>query len=94
VAKSIPEVLEMTKNDQELMICGGASVYRQFLPLAHRLYLTHVHQSFEGDTFFPEFNKTEWKEISREDHQPDDPSANSSQVKNKYAYSFVVLEKI
>lgn len=85
VAKSIDEVLAMTKNDGEVMICGGASVYKQFLPLAKRLYLTYIHQNFEGDTFFPEFNMKDWKEISREDYQPDE--------KNVYPYSFVVLEK-
>ncbi|OGZ64565.1 MAG: hypothetical protein A3A98_03350 [Candidatus Staskawiczbacteria bacterium RIFCSPLOWO2_01_FULL_40_39] len=85
LARSIEEALEMTKNEDEVMICGGASVYRQFLPLADRLYLTYIHQNFEGDTLFPEFNINEWKEISREDHEPDE--------KNKYSYSFVVLER-
>ncbi|OGZ69186.1 MAG: dihydrofolate reductase [Candidatus Staskawiczbacteria bacterium RIFCSPHIGHO2_02_FULL_42_22] len=84
LARSIDEVLEITKNDEELMVCGGASVYKQFLPMAHRLYLTLIHQPFEGDTFFPEFNMMDWKEISREDHGPD--------PKNAYRYSFVVLE--
>lgn len=85
LAKSIDEVLEMTKDEQEVMICGGASVYKQFLPLANRLYLTYIHQNFEGDTFFPEFNMGEWQEVSREDHQPDE--------KNKYSYSFMILER-
>lgn len=71
---------------REIMICGGASIYTQFLPLAQRLYLTYIHASFEGDTFFPEFDMADWKEVSREDHEPDE--------KNKYKYSFVILEKI
>ena len=54
VAHSIDELLEMTKDDPEVMICGGASVYKQFLALAQRLYLTFIHQSFDGDTYFPE----------------------------------------
>ena len=85
LARSIDEVLEMVENDYELMVCGGASVYKQFLPMANMLYLTYIHQNFEGDTFFPEFNMQEWKEIKREDHQPDE--------KNLYPYSFVVLER-
>ncbi len=85
LARSIDEVLEMTKDEPEVMICGGASVYKQFFPLANRLYLTFIHQSFEGDTYFPEFNMADWKEVSREDHQLDE--------KNKYAYSFVILER-
>ncbi len=86
IATSIEQALEIVKNDGEVMICGGASVYKQFLPMAQKLYLTYIHQAFEGDTFFPEFNMSEWKEVSREDHQPDE--------KNKYSYSFVILERV
>ncbi len=96
LAKSIDDVLEIVKDDDEVMICGGAQVYKQFLPLADKLYLTYIHQNFEGDTFFPEFNINDWKEVSREDHQPDDPpshKASAGQSKNLYSYSFVVLER-
>lgn len=86
VAHSIDEAVELIKNESEVMICGGASVYKQFLPLAHRLYLTYIHHSFEGDTYFPEVNLAEWKETKRIDCKADD--------KNKYDYSFVVLERI
>ena len=85
VAHSISDVLEFTKSEPEVMICGGAMVYKQFLPLATRLYLTFIDYDFDGDIFFPDFNINDWKEISREDHQPDE--------KNKYPYSFVVLER-
>jgi dihydrofolate reductase len=85
LAYSIDEVMEITKNDGEVMISGGAMVYKQFLPMAQRLYLTFIDHDFEGDIFFPEFNFSEWKEVGREDHEPDE--------KNKYKYSFVVLEK-
>lgn len=85
VAHSIEEVLEMAKGVPELMICGGASVYRQFLPLSQKLYLTYVKASPEGDTYFPEVSPTEWKEISREDHKSD--------AKNSYDYSFAILER-
>ncbi|TSC52125.1 MAG: dihydrofolate reductase, partial [Parcubacteria group bacterium LiPW_72] len=85
IVGSIEEALKEAGEAQEVMICGGASVYAQFLPLAHRLYLTYVHHNFEGDTFFPEFNKEEWQEVSREDH--------ASDTDNIYPYSFVVYEK-
>jgi len=85
VARSIGELIEMTKSEKEVMICGGASVYMQFLPLANRLYLTYIHQTFEGDTYFPEFDLNNWKEVKRIDNKADE--------KNKYDYSFVVLEK-
>ena len=85
VAHSIDEVVAMVKNVPEVFICGGASVYKQFLPLAQRLYITEVHASPEGDTYFPEVDKEEWNEVKREDHKADD--------KNAYDYSFVVLER-
>ena len=75
----------MVKDENEVMICGGASVYRQFLPLADKLYLTYIHQNFEGDTSFPEFDINNWEEISRKDHESDE--------KNLYRYSFVILER-
>lgn len=86
VCNSIEQVLEMTKDEPEVMICGGASIYAQFLPMAHRLYLTYIDHDFDGDIFFPEFNLADWKEVSREVHEPDE--------KNKYKYSFVVLERV
>ena len=85
LAYSIEEALSMIKPDEEVMICGGASVYKQFLPMADRMYLTFIDQDFEGDTWFPEFEMSDWNEITREDHQPDE--------KNLYSYSFVILEK-
>lgn len=85
LAKSIEKALKITKDEEELMVCGGASVYKQFLPLANRLYLTYIHHNFVGDTFFPEFNINDWQEVSRRDHEPDG--------KNLYKYSFVVLER-
>jgi dihydrofolate reductase len=85
VAHSIEELLETTKQEPELIICGGASVYKQFLPLAQKLYLTYVHVSPEGDTYFPEVDLAEWNEVKRIDCKADE--------RNQYDYSFVVLER-
>jgi len=85
VAKSIPDLLEMVKDETEVMICGGAFVYKQILPLANKLYLTQVHASPEGDAFFPEFDLAEWKEIKRVEYPADE--------KNEYDCSFVILER-
>ncbi|MCX6722220.1 MAG: type 3 dihydrofolate reductase [Candidatus Staskawiczbacteria bacterium] len=85
VAHSIEEVVEMVKDLPEAMICGGASVYKQFLPLAKKLYITEVHAKPEGDTYFPEINPAEWKEVKRTDFKADE--------KNKYDYSFIILER-
>lgn len=74
-----------SQNQEEVFILGGAEIYRQSLALTDKLYITEVHGEFEGDAFFPEIDSSEWREISREDHLPDD--------KNQYPYSFVVLER-
>ena len=86
IAKSIEELLEMTKNEKEVMICGGASVYKQFLPLASKLYITYIYGDFRGDTYFPEINLKEWKEAKRTNNKADE--------NNNYDYSFVIYEKI
>jgi dihydrofolate reductase len=70
---------------EELMVIGGAALYRALLPRADRLYLTLIHREFAGDVFFPEFEPGEWRERSRED-VADDPDSGLS-------YSFVVLER-
>ena len=59
-------------NDQELVfLVGGGDIYGQFLDRCDKLYVTEIHKSFEGDTYFPEYRNaigTTWKESSREDH--------------------------
>jgi len=101
LVKSINEAVEIAKRlafdsatglaqaenfEPEIFVCGGAFVYKQFLPIADRLYLTYIDQEFDGDVYFPEFNIADWKEISRQDFQSDE--------KNKWPYSFVVLDRI
>lgn len=82
---SIQEALERCDADQENFVIGGASVYRQFLPMAHRLYITRVNRSFEADTFFPEINPGEWEVISQEHPEPDG--------KNDFSYTFIILKR-
>lgn len=82
---SIQEALERCDADQENFVIGGASVYRQFLPMAHRLYITRVNRSFEADTFFPEINPGEWEVISQEQPEPDG--------KNDFSYTFIILKR-
>lgn len=82
---SIQEALERCDDDQENFVIGGASVYRQFLPMAQRLYITRVNRSFEADTFFPEINPGEWEVISQEQPEPDG--------KNDFSYTFIILKR-
>src|ERR1043166_3052111 len=70
---------------RELMVIGGAEVYRKALPLAQRIELTQVHAKVEGDTWFPELDQAQWRETFREDHPADERHA--------HAYSFVTLDR-
>jgi dihydrofolate reductase len=70
----------------ELLVIGGAELYRQTLPLASRLELTQVHAQVEGDTHFPDFDAKQWRETARVDHAADERHA--------HAYSFLTLDRI
>ena len=72
-ARSLEEALKLCKQDKEIFIIGGGSVYRQFLPLADRLMVTHIHAVFQADTFFPEISADEWYIAEQEDFLTDDP---------------------
>ena len=64
MAYSIEEAVEMCNTDEENFVIGGGSIYRQFLPLADKLYITEVQHNFNADTFFPEIDYSKWKLIS------------------------------
>ena len=81
---SIDEAIEKVKNEPEAFIIGGGMIYRQFFPLAGKLYLTVVHQPFDADVYFPEVIYSEWNEISREDFFDE---------KNGFHYSYLNLER-
>ena len=66
MARSIQEAIELAGEQDECFIIGGGMVYSQFLPVAGKLYLTQVDQSFEADTFFPEINFRQWKALYTE----------------------------
>jgi len=84
-ARELCENLAIVDGTEEAMIIGGAEIYRQAMPLADRLYLTEVHADVEGDATFPEFDRSQWQEIAREDFEASGP--------NPCNYSFIILEK-
>lgn len=86
VFTNIDNALKYCQHHDEVVCMGGAELYRQILSKVSRIYLTEVHAKVEGDTFFPEFNRDEWQEVSRENHSKDE--------KNEIDYSFVVLERV
>lgn len=52
---------------QEVMVIGGEEIYRTAIELADRLYITRVQAEVEGDAFFPQYNESEWQEVSRQE---------------------------
>ena len=73
-ARSIDEAVSLCKPGNEIFIIGGGSVYRQFMPLADRLLVTHIDAEFTADTFFPEISPEEWYVSENEDFLSEDPS--------------------
>ncbi|MEO8885064.1 MAG: dihydrofolate reductase [Mucilaginibacter sp.] len=85
VVNSLPDALKLAEGVDEVFIVGGAEIYKQALTLTDRIYLTIVHQNFDGDTYFPEIKEDIWKETERTDHQADE--------KHAFSYSFITLER-
>ena len=79
---SLEQALDKVENEDEAFVIGGGLVYRQFYPLAGKLYLTLVHKLFEADTYFPEIDFNEWQEVKREDLYDE---------KNGFNYSYINL---
>ena len=73
VFHSLEAAFDSCRADEEVFVIGGESVYRESLPRASRLCLTHIHAvPAEADTFFPEYNADEWTLESSEAHEPDE----------------------
>ena len=81
---SIEQALEVAGEVEEVMIIGGGAIYAACLPMANKLYITHIEAEIEGDTQFPDWGK-EFKETYSEAYQADE--------KNAYNMRFTVLEK-
>jgi len=85
VVESVDKAIEQAK-DKDSFIIGGADIYKAFLPIADRLYITEIDADFEADTFFPNIDYSKWKLISNEHGVKDE--------KNPYNYKFLVYEII
>jgi dihydrofolate reductase len=83
VAHSLPEAIRFADGDEQVFFVGGSSLYEQALPLADRLYLTEIQADYDGDAYFPEFDRMVWREVSRD-----------KQVSEKgLAFDYVVYER-
>lgn len=86
IAHSVTDVLAMCRGEEEIFIFGGEEIYRLFLPYADKLYMTKIDHEFEGDTYFPEVDYTEWQEVSVEQGITDEA--------NPYTYYFHVYTRV
>jgi dihydrofolate reductase len=75
MAHSLEEAIAACASEDEIFVVGGAELYAQALPLAGTLYVTEVQQNVAGDAHFPQFERAQWQEISREKHTQESPQA-------------------
>jgi dihydrofolate reductase len=87
VLNSLEKGIEIARDagEKETFIIGGAEIFKMTLPSAQLLYLTEIQADINGDTFFPEFNTDDWKELSRKPHPVDS--------RHSFAFDFVVYER-
>lgn len=87
VVHTVEDAFSLGERDgqTEIFILGGSQIYERTIDVADRIYLTEIKAEFEGDAYFPEIDATQWEELKREEHEPDE--------KNPYPYAFVVLER-
>lgn len=82
IVNNLEDAIDAAKSDTQPFIIGGGEIYKQSMPLADRIELTRVHSNFENaDTYFPEIDVKQWKEIDRKTHDADD--------KHAHAFSFI-----
>lgn len=87
-AHSLDEALQQaaTTDCKEAFVIGGAKIYEAFLPRTDTIYITRVHASLEGDTFFPDIDPATWKRVQATRFEPDE--------KHAYAYTFETWDRI
>jgi dihydrofolate reductase len=88
IAHSLEDALKLaehTPGGKEIFVIGGGEIYKMALPKAQKIYLTRVRGSFDGDTFFPEFDQNDWQRVSSEEHKKDE--------KNQFEFTFTVYER-
>jgi dihydrofolate reductase len=84
-AYSIEDALSKCDRNEEIFIIGGGSIYRQFMPLADRLYITHIHKSAPADTFFPVIEPEIWEPIEKEEYNQDE--------KGNIPYTYIIYQR-
>lgn len=85
VAGSLEEAIDLSGQEEEIFVIGGAEIFRLSFPMSDRIYLTRIHEAFEADTFLPPIDPGKWVAAAQEDHEPDE--------KNPFRYSFITYVK-
>jgi dihydrofolate reductase len=87
VVRSLEEALAKAASYHisEIFVIGGAEIYAQAFPFTQRLYLTEIHAELPGDTFFPEWDRRLWQEVSRRNHPAD--------ARHAYSFDFVIYDR-
>lgn len=86
VTGSFDDALAAAGAAPEIVVIGGAEIFRQALPRTDTIHLTRVHARVDGDVFFPELDPAKWRETAVEHHAADE--------RHLYAFSFVTLQRI
>ncbi len=82
---SLDDALALAADAPKVFVIGGAQIYAQALPHADQIILTEIDRDFEGDTFFPEWDRTQFDEIGREVQPAEAP--------HDFAYAFVTYRR-
>jgi dihydrofolate reductase len=75
MAHSLEEAIKACAGDDEIFIVGGAELYALAMPWVETIYLTEINLDVAGDTYFPEFDRTQWQELAREQRSQESPQA-------------------
>ncbi|TAL61960.1 MAG: dihydrofolate reductase [Bacteroidetes bacterium] len=82
---STEDALSKCEKGEEIFVIGGGSVYRQFMPIADRLYITHVHKKTQADIYFPEIDLNIWKVVEKEEFK--------ALENDGISYTYVIYER-
>lgn len=85
VAHSLQEAWREAAGAAEVSIIGGTEIFRETLPIADRIHLTEVEAEVEGDTFFPDFDRSAWRETEVLRHASDE--------RHRYPFRILVLDR-
>lgn len=84
-ATSVEDALGKCGKDENIFVIGGGSVYHQFMPLADRLYITHIHKKAPADVYFPKIDLRKWKILEKSEEKV----TGDSQIQ----YTYVIYER-